>query len=483
MWLAGERIGGQIIEQFFTIILVRLLLPRDFGLLAMAAIFTTLLRVFATIGLGSAIIQRAHIDDEYLDTAFWANLGLGTILFAIAAVSAELVGRFMGDPAVGLILLVLSARFVITAGSEAQRALISRQMNYRILSLRAVRAQLIGGLVGVGMAYAGLGYWSLVGQTMAATISGSYLLYVATGWRPRWRFSWTKFRDQWSFGAPLLLSRMFGYAIRNVDNLLVGRYLGSTALGFYALGYSLFLTPLTDVGLIVNRVMFAALSRVQQDRDRMKRGFFQGTQYVTLVYLPAMVGLALVAAPALEVVFGRKWLPAAPVVSILALAGFLQLMTTLGPSGLQAAGRPDLQMRWTMMSAVLYLPAFAVGLRWGIVGVATGYLLATIVMVPVQYRYIASILEVRAAEMWAALRPGVVGSGVMAAAVTPAAWALRMSDASAIASLAVLVPLGLAVYGAVIWLLHRRVILDLVTVLRQSVSVGRGRRLGEAGEA
>jgi len=97
MWLAGERIGGQIVDQVFTIFLARLLLPRDFGLLAMAAIFTTLLRVFSTIGLGAAIIQRAKIDDEYLDTAFWANLGLGVALFAITAVSGEIFGRFMGD--------------------------------------------------------------------------------------------------------------------------------------------------------------------------------------------------------------------------------------------------------------------------------------------------------------------------------------------------------------------------------------------------
>ena len=482
MWLAGERIGGQIVDQVFTIFLARLLLPRDFGLLAMAAIFTTLLRVFSTIGLGAAIIQRAKIDDEYLDTAFWANLGLGVALFAITAVSGEIFGRFMGDPAVGVILLILSTRFMITAGSEAQRALVSRQMDYRSLSLRSVKSRLIGGFVGVGMAYAGMGYWSLVGQTMATTLSGSYLLYVATGWRPKWRFSWRKFRDQWSFGAPLLLSRMFGYAIRNTDNLLVGRYLGSTALGFYALGYTLFLVPLQDVGLIVNRVMFSALSRVQEDRERLRRGFLQGTQYVTLGVLPVMVGMALVAAPALELVFGRKWLPAAPVVSVLALAGFLQLMTTLGPSGLNAAGRTDLNLRWTMISSLLYLPAFAVGLRWGIVGVATGYLGATIVMVPVQFRYISSILHVRAAEMWAAVRPGVIGSVLMAAAVAPAAWALRTSHAPAVVELAVAVPLGVAVYGAVIWLIHRRVIFDLMTLLRQSVRVGRGRRLGEAGE-
>src|SRR3972149_6434655 len=155
--------------------------------------------------------------------------------------------------------------------------------------------------------------------------------------------------------------------------------------------------------------MFSGLSRVQEDRERLRRGVLQGAQYVTLGVLPVMVGMALVAAPALELVFGRKWLPAAPVVSVLALAGFLQLMTTLGPSGLNAAGRTDLNLRWTMISSLLYLPAFAVGLRWGIVGVATGYLGATIVMVPVQFRYISSILHVRAAAMWAAGRPG--GSG------------------------------------------------------------------------
>ena len=483
MWLAGERIGGQMVDQVFTVILARLLLPRDFGLLAMAAIFTALLRVFASIGLGSAIIHRATIDDEYLDTAFWANLGLGVVLFAVTAVSGELVAKFMGDAAVGVVLLILSTRFMIMAGGEAQRSLISRHMDFQILSLRSVKSRLIGGIVGVGMAYGGLGYWSLVGQTMATTLSGTVLLYVATGWRPKRRFSWPKFRDQWSFGAPLLFSRMFHYAIRNVDNLLVGRYLGSTALGFYALGYTIFLVPLQDVGIIVNRVMFSALSRVQQDPQRLKHGFLQATQYVTLGALPAMVGLSLVAAPAVELMFGRKWLPAAPVVSILALAGFLQLMTTLGPSSVQAAGRPDIQLRWNVISSLLYLPAFAIGLRWGIVGVAAGYLAATILMTPVQYHYIASILEVRGREMWEAVRPGVIGSVVMAAVLGPARWALRMAAPPTIITLVLLVPLGIAVYAAVIWFIHRPIISDLIKLVRQSAPGRRGRRLEEAGEA
>jgi PST family polysaccharide transporter len=481
MWLAGERIGGQLVDQVFTVILARLLLPRDFGLLAMVSIFTALLRVFASIGLGAAIIQRAQIDDEYLDTAFWANLGLGSLLFAVAAVSGELVGRFMGEPAVGLILLILSTRFVINAGSEAQRSLISRQMNYRILSLRSIKARVIGGLVGVTMALFGLGYWSLVGQMMTAVTASTVLLYRATGWRPRRRFSWPKFRDQWSFGAPLLFSRMFGYAIRNMDNLLVGRYLGTVALGFYALGYTIFLVPLQDVGLIVNRVMFSALSRLQQDEDRLRSAFLRATQYVTLAALPAMVGLAIVAAPAVQVIFGARWLPAAPVVSILALAGFLQLMTTLGPSGLQAAGRPDLQLRWVVISALIYLPAFAIGLRWGITGVAAGYLAATIVVSPVQYWFIGNILKVSAREMWVAVRPGVIGSAAMIAAVLPAHWALRTAT-PAIVELGLVVPLGVTVYGMVIWLVHRQILADLMRLLRHALPGRWARRLGEVGE-
>ncbi|MGH2403381.1 MAG: oligosaccharide flippase family protein, partial [bacterium] len=270
--------------------------------------------------------------------------------------------------------------------------------------------------------------------------------------------------------------------IRNTDNLLIGRFMGSAALGFYSLGYAVFLTPINDIGVIVNRVMLSALSRLQDDSDRLKRAFLLATQYVTLMALPMLVGIALVAVPFVETVFGPQWLPAAPVISILALAGFFQIMLTVGPSGLQAAGHPELQLRWYILSTLLYIPAFAIGLRWGIVGVASGYLAATCVLTPIQFGFVARVTGVTFREMWEAIHPSVIGSAVMAVSVASVSWMLAAAEVPKIAMLVLLVLLGAVVYVGIVWVVRRQTLLDLVQILRQVVPVAAGGTLKKAGE-
>lgn len=480
LWLGGEQIGRRVIDHVFTIILARLLLPKDFGILALAAVFTALLRNFADLGLGASIVQRREVDEEYLSTAFWANLAAGGILTAIAAAVAGPLARMLREPAVGPVLVFLSFRFIITAGSATQYAMISRRMNYRALALRDVTASIVGGLIGVGMAYRGLGVWSLVGQLLATTVITTVLLYRATGWRPTFHFSWAKLFDLWSFGGKLQLSRLFNNLVRQMDNLLIGRYLGSTALGFYGLAYTMYMVPLNDLGLI-NAVMFSGFSRIQDDKDRLKRGFLLATRYVTMLALPMMVGLSLVAPLLVSVLFGEKWMPAAPVMRLLALAGFLQLMISLGPTALQAVGRADLRLQLSVLSVLLYLPAFGVGLRWGIVGVATGYLAATAILTPILYRLVARVMGVEIREMWEAIAPSIFGCLVMAGVVAPAAWVLRdVPGLPAAVALVFLMVLGVVVYSAVGWIIQREAILGLVRVLRDAIPTSGGQRLRRA---
>jgi len=482
LWVAAERFGGQVVDQVFTIILARMLLPRDFGLLASAAIFTTLLAIFQNLGLNAAIVRRQEVDEEYLSTAFWGNVAAGLLLFAVTLVAGRYAGSLLREPIVGTILAVLAVRFLITAGSGTQRALITRDMDYRKLTLRMTTAKAFGGVVALGMALGGLGVWSLVGQLLMGTAASTALLWRATGWRPKWRFSWAKFVDLWSFGAPILLTSLFRFLIRNTDNLLVARYLGAAALGFYGLAYTVFTAPLTELGLIVNRVMFSALSRVNDDAERLRRAFLLSTKYLTMLALPMMLGLALVAAPFVEAFYGARWLPVAPVLSIFAVAGFLHLLISLGPTGLQAAGRSDLQLVWAILSAVLYIPAFAIGLRWGIAGVAAGYLLATCILTPLQYGFVSRVMGVTVSAMWDSVRPSLIGCVVMVAVVLLLRLFVVPEGWPPLVILLVLVAAGVLTYGGVFWLRHRQSLLDLFQILRQDVPLPRRRLAPESGE-
>jgi PST family polysaccharide transporter len=479
-WLAGDQIGSRLIDLAAAAVLARLLLPEHFGLLALAATSTAFFRLFANLGLGAAIVQRREVDDDYLSTSFWANLAAGAVLFLVAAVSGEVLGVLLKEPRIGTLVLFLSLRFVIAAGSATQVAMISRRLDYRALSLRSIASTALAGVAGVSLAYGGMGVWSLVGQELARTAANTLLLYRATGWRPRRRFSWVRFRDLWSFGGPVLLSRLFNYLVRNADNILIGRYLGASALGFYAFGYSIFAVPINDFSAIIHRVMFSALSRLHGDEDRFRRGFLLATRYVTMVVMPVMAGLALVAPLVVVVVFGARWAPSGPVVSLLALAGFVGMMTALGPSGLQASGRADLHLKNTLLSAVTYVPAFAFGLRWGIMGVATGYLVATAVLAPVGYRFLMAATGVTSRELWEAIAPAVTGCVLMAAVVWPVRVALGSAGTPVALALVVLVVTGVIVYTGALWMIQRQAVVGLGRTLLSVLPLPAGRLLGQA---
>jgi PST family polysaccharide transporter len=246
--------------------------------------------------------------------------------------------------------------------------------------------------------------------------------------------------------------------------------------------YGVFLAPLNDVG-ILNRVMFAALSRLQDDETRLKRGFLRATEYATMVVLPIMLGLSLVAPLAVAVLFGSKWMPSAPVIRLLALAGFFQLMMTFAPTALQAAGRPDLRLQIAVLSAMLYVPAFVLGLRWGIVGVAAGYLVASLIMFPIIFGFVSRVMGMRLGELWRTVRGSVVASIAMAVVVVPLMWLLETRvSISPIIALAFLVAIGAVVYGGVMWLVQPQGIRGLFQAVRDGAARQPGPRLREVEE-
>jgi PST family polysaccharide transporter len=208
------------------------------------------------------------------------------------------------------------------------------------------------------------------------------------------------------------------------------------------------------------------LAKLQDQSDRLKRAFLMATEYAAMAAFPAMIGLSLVAPFVVEVFFGAKWLPAAPIVSILALSGCFTLALAVVPSALQAAGRPDLHMRWGMISVVLYLPAFAIGLRWGIVGVATGYLIVTMILAPVQFHLIARVINLTARDLLRVLWPAIVGSAVMGACVGAGRAALVAAGASKPVILVVLVSLGVIVYVGTLLVVKRDALRNMTRLVR-----------------
>lgn len=478
--VAGSRLASRVLGQVFTIFLVRILAPGDFGLMAMAGIFTSLFNLFQDMGLARAVVQRAEIDDEYLSTAFWGNLASGAVLCAVGVAGAVVIARIFNQPLVQPVFAALSVRFIFAGASTTQSAILSRELKFFTLESRSVVSVVVGGAVGLGLALLGAGVWSLVGQALAMAFSQMVLLWFVTSWRPKLLFSWTKFTDLWQFGSNVLGSRIFSYAVKYADNFFIGRALGATMLGFYSFGYVLFLSPMIDTSIIVGRVVFSAFSRLQDDVDRLRQGFMLTTRYLSFFVFPALVGFFLVAQDLVVTIFGDKWLPAVPVVRVLIVAGLLASHSNIWASVFTAMGKPEWLFRWSFVSACLYVPAFYVGLHyWGIVGVAVGYTLSTLLLVPVQLALVQYLLRFRMREYLGILAPMFIASAVMGGCVFLSQVWLTGEGVHAPIRLITAVIVGVSTYLLVIVLIQRQLLTGLVGILTDLRRPQKRRRLAE----
>ncbi len=465
LWLGGGRLFTRFVDQLVVLVLARLLVPEDFGIVAMASVFARLLTLLTSMGVTRAVVQRPHVDDAYLSTALWGNMAIGCLLSGVGWGAAGLIAKFYHEPLVGPVFAALSLRFALTGATVVQSALISRQMRFGVLQVRNIISAGVAGSVAVVLALRGAGVWSLIAQIVVADLLDLVLLWTATAWRPKRLFSWTNLRELWGFGSRILGSQFFNYVVKYFDNLLIGRMLGAVQLGYYAFGYALFLTPLLDITGTVWQVTFSAFSRLQEDLPRLRRGFLLTTKYVALITFPVLLGLLLVARDLITVVFGAKWLPAAPVLQILLVAGVLRSQVSIWNSVLPALGRVNWMFRWAVASAAIYVPAFLIGIRWGIVGVAAGYTVSALVVAPFQLAQVRRLVGFQMQEYLTQLAPVLLATGFMTVCVLLAQTLLRQHSAGAALRLGVAVAVGALAFTSFILRMQP----DLAAEVRQTV--------------
>jgi len=304
--------------------------------------------------------------------------------------------------------------FVIPGLSVVHQAVLERQLRYGSVARVETVAAVSGSMVALVMAASGGGVWSLVGQVLVTAAMGTALFWIVSAWRPRRLFQIRTALAAGAFGVGLTTFNVTNYASRNADYFLIGRSLGPEQLGFYTLAYRLMLIPLQMVTSVVNRVMFPRLSMMQDDHDTFARVYLSGVAATAFAAFPIALGLAATAPRLIPVVLGSGWGPAIPVAIILSFVGVIQSVgASVGPVFL-ATGAVKALARWGAVSSVVVVAAFFLGLPWGIVGVATAYLVASLLLLYPSFSI--------------ALRPiGVDPKRILEVTLRPAAVALLMA--------------------------------------------------------
>jgi O-antigen/teichoic acid export membrane protein len=372
-WKIAAQIVFALSRLVVGIILARLLTRDGFGVAGMALVAAAFVSIFADLNLGSAVIQRERLTEDDRSTIFWTTLGFGCTLTVAGVLLSGRVADFFGHPEVAHLFAALSFSFALTGVASTQNALLTRELAFRSLQIRQIAATLAGAVTGVALAAAGTGAWAIIGMTLAAEATSAVVLWSASPWRPRFVYSLVSLRETGQFGIKLFGASILSYLSLNGDNLLIGRFIGAVALGTYSLAYNLMSLPMSLLAAPISQVAFPALSRLKSDRERLRSAWLRGKRISSVFIAPAFVGLIVIAPDLVPAMFGAKWEPAVAVVQILALGLVTQAVGTLNWTMLIALGEGGLYFWLTALEAVATFAGFAVGLHWGIVGVAASF--------------------------------------------------------------------------------------------------------------
>jgi O-antigen/teichoic acid export membrane protein len=364
--MSGLRVG-------FLIILARLLGPNDFGLVAMVTGVTAVLELFTTAGLSSAAVQRATITQDQQSTLFWINILVGVILALLCWSLAPLLVAFYHEPRLFWPTVAIGTAFIFSSAGVQQNALLQRQMRYVALTAIEVISQLASVCVGVFLAFAGYGYWALVGAAVVLPATMTICLWVVTGWipgRPRWD---TELPSMLRFGGTVTLNGVVIYVAYNLDKVLLGRVWGAAALGYYSMAAQLINVPTATLNRVVGEVAFSALSRLQHDVVRFRNYFLKGYGLVVSMTLPITVFAATFAQDIVVVILGPKWTAAVPIFRLLSptilVFGMINPLAWL----VLSSGRQARSLKLALIIAVLVITAYFIGLPYGPKGVALAF--------------------------------------------------------------------------------------------------------------
>lgn len=446
LWSALSRVGQQAVQFAIAILLARMLTPEEFGLIAMITVFTGFAAFFSEMGFGAAIIQRQDIEQRHLSSIFWLNVAAGLILTAIVMALAPFIGYFYGNPILIPLTLAISLNFAIGSLKVVQNALITKNLDFKRMTTIEILAISVAGAIAAGMAIKGFGPWSLVANSLSATIVSVAAIWYVSDWRPQFVWDWRAIKELLGFSANLTGGRVINYWTQNIDNMLIGRYLGAIPLGAYDRAFGLMMRPQYEVAAVLSNVMFPALSIIQNDKRRIKEIVLKAGRAIALVTFPMMMGLLVVARPFVLTLYGEKWEGAILILQIFCLDGMgRSLWSTAGWIYLTQA-RTDLLFRWLLLAGVVKIASIIIGLHWGAVGVAAAIVLSGyIILWYPSWAIPGRLIDLTFREVLRNVAPIFSCSAAMALAVAlvglllPTMWPPW-------ARLAAQVPLGMALY-------------------------------------
>lgn len=470
VWSGVQKGGASVISVLVHIVLARLLLPEHFGLVAMANVAVAFIGLVKDQGFGPAIIQRDNLEDRHLDAALWTVLVVGVLLAVIGVGVAPWVALFFDSPRLEPVLQVLVLSIPLASVSSIPEAILRRRMEFKSLSIRTLVANVAGGIVAVVAAFAGWGVWALVALSLTKTLVSTIVLWIATGWLPGLTYSISHVKDLFSFGANITGQKILNFFNRQADDIIIGYFLGASALGFYSVAYEILKGMTNIVSRTMTNVALPAFSRLQNDIPRLKRAFLTAVRTTSVVSIPIFVLYAVVAEDLFLVIYNPKWLPAVTTSQVLAGIGILHSLVLFNPPILKSLGKPHWELALSVLNVVGNLTGFLIGVQYGFFWVAVAYVARGYLFAPVELYLVQKLIDFEIGEYVDALLFPLIGSVLLAASVF-AAQRMLPADTGEYISLASGLFAGGATYAVYAYVALPDRTRNLVARVRQELGV------------
>ena len=378
-WIALAQFSRILSQVANIIVLARFLPPADYGLMGMAMVITNLALLLRDMGTAAAIIQIKDLDDEIITSVFWMNVVLGVIVFLIILATSSLVAIYFKASELTPVLCLLAFIFPISSMTSAQKALLERKSNFRPVAQSEIFSVIFAIIFAVIAAVAGLGVYSFVIQSVSTAIISSLLIWLASDWRPTLKPSFSRINEVLPFSGHMTGFQVIFYCTRNLDTVVIGRMLSANALGMYSVASKIMLLPIQNISWIASRALYPLMSRQQDSLKEMGQLFLQTIGFISFISAPLMMGIFVLREPFVSHLLGSKWNQVAQILVYLAPIGYIQSIVGMNTTVMMAQGKTKFLMWFSIFSGAVLTISFIVGAKFGIEGVSSGYLVASIV--------------------------------------------------------------------------------------------------------
>lgn len=377
-WTYLQQFSSQLINFLISLVLARLLLPEDFGIIGLIYIFITIGNVLIDGGLTLSLIRTLDADEEDFSTVFFANIGVSIFVYLLVFSLAPFIADFYKLEVLTNIIRVFALTFIFSSFSSVQSAILTKKMQFKTQMMIAIPSIIVSGIVGITLAVLNCGVWSLVWASIAQSGVGTIQLWLYSNWRPKKCFNKIKIFKHLNFGYKLIISGVFDAIFVNIYPIFIGKTFSVKQVGFYTQAESLKQLPISNIAGALSKITLPLFSKIQNDNLKLKESYGRITQLVLFVITPILIFMSVLAEPLLLFVYSAKWVAAAPYLKILCFAGILPMINGYNINILNAKGKSDYVLKIEFFNKSFLVIMILVFYRYGIYALVWTKLLSTI---------------------------------------------------------------------------------------------------------